>query len=115
MGEKGRLYLPHFQELPRLIIDGKYVEIDVEKFGLGMPVRDYGSESKKHYHEFVDSCLGKASCSAPFSYGSKLTETILLGVIAGRFPGKTLHWDKNLSKFSEEEANEFIDGTYREF
>ena len=36
-----------------------YQELDVEKFGLGKPVRDYESESKKHYYEFVDSCLGK--------------------------------------------------------
>ncbi len=115
IGEKGKLYLPHFQELPRLIIDGKYIEIDTEKFGLGTPIRDYSSESKKHYHEFVDSCLGNGTCSAPFSYASKLTETILLGVIAGRFPGKTLHWDKAKSKFSEEEANTYIDGVYREF
>jgi len=115
MGEKGRLYLPHFQKLPQLIIDGEYHEIDVEKFGLGMPVRNYESESKKHYHEFVDSCLGKAKCSAPFSYASRLTETILLGVIAGHFPGKTLHWDNISSEFLEEEANEFIDGAYRNF
>ena len=115
MGEKGRLYLPHFQKLPQLIIDGKYKEINVEKFGLGTPVRDYSSESKKHYHEFVDSCLGKGICSAPFSYSSKLTETILLGVIAGRFPGKTLNWNKNTSQFSENEANVFIGGNYRSF
>ena len=115
MGEKGRLYLPHFQKLPQLIIDGKYKEINVEKFGLGTPVRDYSSESKKHYHEFVDSCLGKGICSAPFSYSSKLTETILLGVIAGRFPGRTLNWNKNTSQFSENEANVFIGGNYRSF
>ena len=96
-------------------LTSKGIEINVEKFGLGAPVRDYSSESKKHYHEFVDSCLGKGVCSAPFSYSSKLTETILLGVIAGRFPGKTLNWNKNKSQFSENEANEFIGGNYRSF
>ena len=115
MGEKGKLYLPHFQELPKLIVDGMYQELDVEKFGLGKPVRDYESESKKHYYEFVDSCLGKTNCSAPFSYASRLTETILLGVIAGRFPGKTLHWDRQKSRFIEKEANQFIGSSYRDF
>src|SRR5690606_40967675 len=94
MGEKGRLLLPHFQQLPRLIVDGQYKEMDIEQFNLGKPVKDYSSESKKHYHQFVDACLGKDECSAPFSYAARLTETILLGVIAGRFPNKTLHWDK---------------------
>ncbi len=115
MGEKGRLYLPHFQKLPQLIVDGKYKEIDVEKFNLGAPVRDYDSEGKKHYHQFVDACLGKGATSAPFSYASRLTETILLGVIAGRFPYQTLHWDNATAKFSEEEANKFLEAAYRSF
>jgi hypothetical protein len=39
----------------------------------------------------------------------------LLGVIAGRFPGKTLHWDNNSAKFKEEEANKYLDSRYRKF
>ncbi|SIS84963.1 Predicted dehydrogenase [Zobellia uliginosa] len=115
IGKKGRLYLPHFQMLPKVIVDGEYQEIDVEKFNLGEPVRDYESEGKKHYHQFVDACLGTAETSAPFSYASRLTETILLGVIAGRFPNKTLHWDAKSARFAEEEANQFLDSPYREF
>ncbi|PZX50606.1 Gfo/Idh/MocA family protein [Algoriphagus chordae] len=115
MGEKGRLLLPHFQQLPRKIVDGKYVEMDIESFNLGKPVKDYAAESNKHYHQFVDACLGKDECSAPFSYASRLTETILLGVIAGRFPNETLHWDSKKAKFAEKKANEFLDGKYRKF
>lgn len=115
VGEKGRLYLPHFQMLPRLIVNGEYQDIGVSKYNLGEPVRDYESEGKKHYHQFVDACLGKAETSAPFSYAAKLTETILLGVIAGRFPNQTLHWNAESAKFDEEEANQYLEGTYREF
>jgi len=115
MGEKGRLYLPHFQRLPKLIVDGEYKEMDIESFNLGAPVRDYESEGKKHYHQFVDACLGTAECSAPFSYASRLTETILLGVIAGRFPNETLHWDAQAAKFSEEKANRYLESAYRDF
>ncbi|HMB64136.1 MAG TPA: Gfo/Idh/MocA family oxidoreductase [Eudoraea sp.] len=115
MGEKGRLYLPHFQKLPQLIVDGKFKEMDIASFNLGAPVRDYESEGKKHYHQFVDACLGKGECSAPFSYAARLTETILLGVIAGRFPNTTLHWDSATARFSEEEANQYLESPYREF
>ena len=115
MGEKGRLLLPHFQQLPRLIVDGEYKEMDIESFNLGAPVKDYDSESKKHYHQFVDACLGKDECSAPFSYAARLTETILLGVIAGRFPNQTLHWDSKKARFAEKEANQYLDGKYRKF
>ncbi len=115
MGEKGRLYLPHFQKLPMLIVDGKYKEIDVSPYNMGEPVRDYASESKKHYHQFVDACLGHDEVSAPFSYAANLTETILLGVIAGRFPNQTLHWDSEKAEFAEKEANQYLSGDYRDF
>ena len=121
IGEKGRLLLPHFMQLPQKIVDGKYVDISKEiaqvekKYKMGKPIRDYETEGQKHYHQFVDACLGNAECSAPFSYASRLTETILLGVIAGRFPNKTLHWDNKKARFAEEEANAFLDAPYRDF
>lgn len=118
VGEKGRLLLPHFMELPRLIVDGAYQTLDLSiigESGDATPVRDYDKESALHYHEFVDACLGKADCSAPFSYAARLTETILLGVIAGRFPGETLHWDNKKARFLEDEANQFLDAPYRDF
>ncbi len=121
VGEKGRLLLPHFMQLPKKIVDGEYVDISSEitaveeANNMGKPIRNYGSEGPKHYHQFIDACLGKDTCSAPFSYASRLTETILLGVIAGRFPNETLHWDSVNAKFSKEEANQYLEGDYREF
>ena len=119
IGEKGRLLLPHFMERPRLIIDNQYKEIDIKKYDpndlLGNTENDYERDAPKHYHQFVDACLGKDKVSAPFSYSSRLTETILLGVIAGRFPNKTLHWNNEKAKFQEEEANQYLSGNYRDF
>jgi predicted dehydrogenase len=119
IGEKGRLLLPHFMELPRHIVDGEYMEIDVSKYdpngSLGTTKNDYERDAPKHYHQFVDACLGKDEVSAPFSYSARLTETILLGVIAGRFPNKILHWDSKKALFKEEEANAFLSGSYRDF
>ncbi|WP_273566470.1 hypothetical protein [Maribacter halichondriae] len=121
IGDQGRLLLPHFMELPRKIVDGKYVDIASEialvgkTHNMGEPIRDYATEGVKHYHQFVDACLGHDECSAPFSYASRLTETILLGVIAGRFPNQTLHWDSTAAKFSEDEANQYLESPYREF
>jgi hypothetical protein len=119
VGEKGRLLLPHFMQLPRLIMNGEFRELDLSildpKDHPGDMIRDYEKEGNAHYHQFVDACLGKAQCSAPFSYAARLTETILLGVIAGRFPGKTLHWDRDKAQFAEAEANAFLDAPYRDF
>ena len=120
IGEKGRLLLPHFMEIPKIIIDGKYEMVDPSKFkekGLleKNPSRDYEKDSLLHYHEFIDACLDKQICSASFSYSSKLTETILLGVIAGRFPGEKLNWDKIKGQFKEQKANVFLKPNSRSF
>jgi len=121
IGTEGTLLLPHFMQLPSKIVDGKYVDISAEiaavekEHNMPEPVRDYASESPKHYHQFVDACMGKGEVTAPFSYAARLTETILLGVIAGRFPGETLHWDNATARFREEKANAFLDSPYRTF
>lgn len=121
VGEKGRLLLPHFMAVPRLIVEDAFVDIteEIAKIEevdqLGEPIRAYESESKKHYHQFVDACLGKDECTAPFSYSARLTETILLGVIAGRFPNQTLNWNSETQLFDQEEANTFLGGDYRVF
>ena len=95
------------------------IKIDVSAFdpynSLGNNKNDYERDAPKHYHQFVDACLGADKASAPFSYSARLTETILLGVIAGRFPKKTLHWDNKKARFKEEKANEFLDSPYRDF
>lgn len=103
IGEKGNLLLPHW-DYPKLIVDGKYEEIEFPDLGIN-----------DHYHQFVDACLGETECSAPFSYASRLTEAILLGVIANRFPNKTLHWDAKMARFDEDEANLLLDSEYRIF
>lgn len=119
VGEKGNLLLPHFMQLPKVIVDGEYKELDMsilkESERLEEPIRNYESESPKHYHQFVDACLGKGKCTAPFSYAARLTETILLGVIAGRFPNETLHWDAEKGQFAEAKANQYLYGEYRKF
>jgi hypothetical protein len=103
IGEKGRLLLPHW-DYPQLIVDGKYNKIDFT-----------ANCENDHYHQFVDACLGKTQCNAPFSYSAKLTEAMLLGVIANRFPNKTLHWNINTGRFEEDEANELLKTKYRKF
>jgi predicted dehydrogenase len=122
IGENGRrLLLPHFMLEPKLIVNGEYRDISAEiaaaedELGIDVPVRNYETESPKHYHQWVDACLGRGETTAPFRYAARLTEVILLGVIAGRFPGQTLHWDAEAGRFREEAANMYLMGGEREF
>jgi hypothetical protein len=52
--------------------------------------------------------------SAPFDYSGPLTETVLLGSIAVRFPQTTLAWDAARLRFgNEDRANAFVRRTCR--
>ncbi len=103
IGEKGRLLLPHWL-FAKLIVDGEYEDITYPEL-----------EEQDHYHQFVDACMDKDKTSAPFSYAARLTEAILLGVLANRFPGQTLHWNQEKRTFDESQPNEYLSASYRNF
>src|SRR5206468_2080774 len=64
--------------------------------------------SEQHYLQFVEACRG-GKTSTPFSYSGPLTESVLLGCLATRFPKTTLEWDaEKLQVTNLKEANAFI-------
>jgi predicted dehydrogenase len=67
-----------------------------------------------HWHQFVDAILGKDKTQANFDYAGPLTESVLLGSVASRFPKATLDWDAEKLKFTNaKEANQFVRRKYR--
>lgn len=103
VGEEGQLLLPHV---------GEAQLFPQEKF------RDYQRpevESGNHYHQWVDACLGQGKTSAGFDYAGPLTEALLLGVVANRFPDTKLMWDaESLEVTNLPEANKLLRRKYRE-
>ena len=72
------------------------------------------AESVNHYHQFVDAVLGSGKTSTPFDYAGPLTESVLLGPIATRFPQTTLEWNAAKLKFTNSSAaSEFVRRAYR--
>jgi predicted dehydrogenase len=67
-----------------------------------------------HYAQFVNACRGEGATTTGFSYSAPLTETILLGGIASRFPQTTLKWNAKKMKFNIPEANRFVRRHYRQ-
>jgi hypothetical protein len=62
----------------------------------------------------VEAVRGNGQTSAPFSYSGPLTEMVLLGCLATRFPKTDLKWDTKGLKFTNvEEANKFVKRTPR--
>lgn len=74
-----------------------------------------GFKPQDHYHDWVDAILeGRKACD-DFSHGGPLTETVLVGTIADRFPGEWLDWDANSQKFSNsDEATALVRRAYRD-
>jgi predicted dehydrogenase len=71
--------------------------------------------SKGHRAEWLLACKGQAKAMSNFSYSGPLTETVLLGVLAQRAPGKRLQWDsKNLQIKNMPELDPFVHKQYRE-
>jgi hypothetical protein len=71
-------------------------------------------EKADHYLQFADAVLGNGHTSTPFDYSGPLTEAVLLGPLATRFPNTTLEWNGAKAKFSNSpEANQFVRRKYR--
>ncbi len=101
VGEKGVMVIPHWA-MPSLYRDGEKLEVELET----KPAGD-------HYHEWTDACRGEGKTSTPFSYAGPLTEAVLVGTVAGRFPGRELRWDSAGLRFDVTEATALVSRTYR--
>jgi len=102
IGTKGQMLLPHIA-MP-ILLPAKDFD------GYAMP-----EETRTdHYHEFADAVLGMGKTSAPFEFSGALTESVLLGPLATRFPNTTLEWDGPKATFTNvKEANQYLRRRYR--
>lgn len=69
---------------------------------------------KNHYADWLDAIRNNKKAGSDFSYGGRLTELALLGIIAIRFLGEKLLWDgKNAQFINNKEANKYINPQFR--
>lgn len=102
IGEKGVLYSPYIAA-PVLLPKEKYADFKMPQI-----------QGDNHYLQYVEAVRGNDKTSAPFSYAGPLTEMVLLGCLATRFPKTDLKWDTKGLKFTNvEEANKFVRRTPR--
>jgi len=102
IGSDGVLYSPYIAA-PILLPEEKYRDFKFQKPG-----------AENHYLQFVEAARGNGQTSCPFAYSGPLTEWVLLGCLATRFPQKQLDWDAaNLKVTNVKEANDHVRRTYR--
>jgi predicted dehydrogenase len=102
IGTAGVLHVPHVAA-PRLF--------PVEKFrNLDLPQTEQGH----HWTLWAEACMNGGNPGANFDYSGPLTESVLLGSVAVRFPQTTLEWNTAKLRFENEKAaNHYIRRTYR--
>jgi predicted dehydrogenase len=101
VGTLGVLVLPHIAR-PLLYPDKKFKDLKFPDV-----------KEEDHWGRYVDACLGGTRTTAGFDYSGPLTEAVLLGTVAQRFPKTTLEWNAATLAFTESAANQFVRREYR--
>jgi hypothetical protein len=109
IGERGMLMHDTYGLEPKLFPES--LRADAEKVPRTLP--RIGDE---HEMNWVRACKGEAEASSPFSYAARLTEVMLLGIVALRSgQGKVIEYDgDNMRITNDEAANEYLRREYRD-
>jgi len=102
IGTQGVLHVPHVAA-PKLF--------PVEKFkDFPLPAVEQGH----HWSIWAEACRNGGKPSADFDYSGPMTEAVLLGSVAVRFPNQTLNWSGAKLEFTNvKAANQHLRRTYR--
>jgi predicted dehydrogenase len=67
-----------------------------------------------HEQDWIRACKGGAPATSNFDYAGPLSETVLMGNLAVRFPGRELAWDgEAMQVTNDEDANAYVRREYR--
>lgn len=103
IGEKGVMLSPHGAKGPTLLPAEGFRDYDLQL-----------AKEDNHYLQWTNACKGEGETSSSFDYAGPLTETVLLGTIAIRFPGQTLDWDETKMQVTNvPAANQYVAKEYR--
>jgi predicted dehydrogenase len=102
IGEAGCLVLPHIG-MPLLYPQDRFTNQNQPKI-----------PGTNHWHDWVDAVIEGKKTTDGFEYAGPLTETVQLGNIAARIPGKSLQWNAEALQFTNNpEANKLLTKNYR--
>jgi hypothetical protein len=68
-----------------------------------------------HQQDWIRACKGGAPASSNFDYSGPLSETVLMGNLAVRFPGRELLWNgEAMEVTNDKDANAYVRREYRD-
>ncbi len=105
VGDEGAILSGIWNASPRIIPEKKMREYELPKPTI--------PRSRGHRRDWIDACKGGPPASSNFNYGARLTEIVLLGVVALR-TGTTLRWDgPNMKATNARQVDPIIHGHFR--
>ena len=106
VGSKGKMYHSSHGGMPQLL-PGELLE-------QAKSIAPTMERSPGHYEEWYQACKSGKLPAASFDYSGPMTETVLLGVLSLRAPGRRLLWDsKELKVTNLSDVNQFVHTEYR--
>ncbi|MGB9419313.1 MAG: hypothetical protein WBR14_00250, partial [Candidatus Acidiferrum sp.] len=107
IGSKGKLMHSTYGAHPRLLPQSLQDSVG------NPPEKLARIPGEEHELNWVDAAKGKTQADSPFEYSAKLTEVMLLGVVALR-AGKKINYDgANMSVTNVPGANQYLSRQYR--
>ena len=106
VGSKGKVICNTYGLQSRLLPDSLHKSV-------GDPPRTLERITTSHEVNWSNACKGIGKASTPFEYAAKLTEVMLLGVVALR-AGVKIHYDgANMKVTNSKKANDLLKREYR--
>lgn len=111
IGEKGTIMTGCYGKNPRLI-----PETAMQQFDLPKPSLERVPDGMAgHERDWVKACKTGKPASSNFDYSGPLSEMVLMGNLAVRFPGRRIQWDgENMRVTNDAEADGYVQREYRE-
>lgn len=110
-GDKGILICGCYGRSPRVFPAGLRAELPK----VAKTLERIPGEMDGHEKDWVRACKGGKPASSNFDYSGPLSEMVLMGNLAVRFPNQQLLWDgEKMEVTNSKEANTFVRRQYRQ-
>ena len=111
VGDKGSLVCGCYGRSPQLIPAAKMRAYQRPK--LAVERIPFGEEG--HEKDWIRACKGGKPASSNFDFSGPLSEMVLMGNLAVRYPNRKLLWDgEKMEVTNDSEANSYIRPHYRQ-
>ena len=111
IGDKGAIMAGCYGESPRIVPESKMKKYKRPRKTLERIPEGTGG----HEQDWIRACKGGKPASSNFEYSGPLSETVLMGNLAVRFPDRQLLWNgEAMEVTNDKDANAYVRREYRE-